>query len=216
MRKKGVVFLWNKEKAFGFIEPKGGGKVIFAHISSFQNRKRTPVVGEEILYKLTTDKKGRPCASDIGYKGDSKVSRKPRKNIAIGLLVIPVYLSWLLTDLSDHEFLMPLLFWHALVSAITYIAFAKDKRAAQKQEWRTPELVLHALSLFGGWPGAIVAQQSLRHKSAKKSFRMVLWVTIVLSISAVVALSTDEGKRLIEHISSLKPNKAEIKWTTPP
>lgn len=32
---------------------------------------------------------------------------------------------------------------------------------------RTQESTLHGLSLLGGWPGALIAQQVLRHKSKK-------------------------------------------------
>jgi len=37
-----------------------------------------------------------------------------------------------------------------------------DKSAAQRNAWRTPEGTLHMLSLVGGWPGAMIAQQILR------------------------------------------------------
>jgi len=50
---------------------------------------------------------------------------------------------------------------------------AFSKSAARKGAWRTQESTLHLLSLVGGWPGALVAQQKLRHKSKKQSFRFV-------------------------------------------
>lgn len=52
-------------------------------------------------------------------------------------------------------------------SGITFIAYALDKRAAKKQSWRIQESRLHLLALLDGWPGALLAQQVLRHKSAK-------------------------------------------------
>jgi uncharacterized membrane protein YsdA (DUF1294 family) len=44
---------------------------------------------------------------------------------------------------------------------------------------KTPESNLHLLALAGGWPGALFAQQFLRHKSAKAEFRGTFWVTVV-------------------------------------
>jgi uncharacterized membrane protein YsdA (DUF1294 family) len=68
------------------------------------------------------------------------------------------------------------------LSVITFILYAIDKRAAQNDQWRTPEATLHAWSLFGGWPGAHLAQQILRHKSQKKSFRAVYTFTVMLNL----------------------------------
>lgn len=38
------------------------------------------------------------------------------------------------------------------------------------------------LGLAGGWPGAVLAQQWLRHKSSKLSFRWRFHVTVVLHL----------------------------------
>lgn len=39
---------------------------------------------------------------------------------------------------------------------------------------------LHALELLGGWPGALLAQQLLRHKTKKTSYQVVFWLTILM------------------------------------
>ena len=62
-----------------------------------------------------------------------------------------------------------------------------DKYAAQQGQWRTPENTLHLFSLLGGRPGAWFAQQLLRHKSSKPSFRAVYRVTVVLRCLALTA-----------------------------
>lgn len=79
--------------------------------------------------------------------------------------------------------LLPLLF--LVVSSITYFVYARDKSAAQKSERRVPESRLHLFSLFFGWPGAIMAQQQLRHKTKKVSFRVVFWLTVVVNLSVL-------------------------------
>ncbi|MCU7808591.1 MAG: DUF1294 domain-containing protein [Candidatus Thiodiazotropha sp. (ex Semelilucina semeliformis)] len=78
------------------------------------------------------------------------------------------------------------------VSLITFVIYARDKSAARRGAWRTKESTLHILSLLGGWPGALVAQQKLRHKSKKQSFRVVFWITVIVNCFVFAwALSTD-------------------------
>ena len=76
------------------------------------------------------------------------------------------------------------------LSVVTFVVYAVDKRAAGTGRRRVSENTLHLLALAGGWPGAIVAQQALRHKTAKRSFRRVFWLTVAANIVAFVALTT--------------------------
>ena len=48
------------------------------------------------------------------------------------------------------------------MSALSIGMYALDKSAAKKGGQRTPENTLHLLSLGGGWPGAMYAQQLLQ------------------------------------------------------
>lgn len=73
------------------------------------------------------------------------------------------------------------------LSAITFVVYALDKHAAQTGRWRTPESTLHLLELAGGWPGAWIAQQLLRHKSRKPGYRIVFWAMAALHCVAVAA-----------------------------
>lgn len=65
-----------------------------------------------------------------------------------------------------------------VLSLLTFWMYWVDKRAAQTGQWRTPESTLQLLALAGGWPGAWLAQQVLRHKSSKLSFRLVYWLMV--------------------------------------
>ncbi|MCE3261506.1 MAG: hypothetical protein K0R43_585 [Pseudoduganella sp.] len=76
---------------------------------------------------------------------------------------------------------------YALASAACLIAYARDKQAARQARPRTPERTLLLLGLAGGWPGALVAQQLLRHKSVKPSFQRKFWLTVVLNGAALLA-----------------------------
>ena len=69
---------------------------------------------------------------------------------------------------------------YLVMSIATFVAFWLDKRAARAGRWRIPESTLHMMELCGGFAGAFAAQRWLRHKSAKPSYRLVLWgITLV-------------------------------------
>lgn len=86
-----------------------------------------------------------------------------------------------------------------MFSLLTYLAYAKDKSAAEKGEWRVPEKTLHLLSLFFGWPGAMVAQERLRHKTKKVSFRIIFWLTVLLNIAVACMLHTPNGAKVVKY-----------------
>lgn len=79
---------------------------------------------------------------------------------------------------------------YAVMSLSCFVAYAIDKSAARKGGWRTPERTLLLLGLAGGWPGAILAQQWLRHKTAKRSFRQLFWVTVAANLAGFVYLAS--------------------------
>jgi uncharacterized membrane protein YsdA (DUF1294 family) len=83
-------------------------------------------------------------------------------------------------------------------SLLTYLAYAKDKSAATKDQWRVPEKTLHLLSLFFGWPGAIIAQERLRHKTKKLSFRFIFWMTVLVNTGGIYAIHTPEGVKVVK------------------
>ncbi len=94
---------------------------------------------------------------------------------------------------------MPLIIFpiYIIASIVTYFVYAKDKQAAKNKEWRTSEGRLHLCSLLFGWPGAIVAQQKLRHKSKKLSFRIVFVVTMLINVGLVAGLHTNDGTKYL-------------------
>ncbi|KAF1021531.1 MAG: hypothetical protein GAK30_01750 [Paracidovorax wautersii] len=88
-------------------------------------------------------------------------------------------------------------------SAVCYGAYALDKRAAQRGSWRIAEKTLHGLALIGGWPGALLAQHYLRHKSSKASFQALFWLTVVINVAAFVLLASPYGEPLARHARPL-------------
>jgi uncharacterized membrane protein YsdA (DUF1294 family) len=75
------------------------------------------------------------------------------------------------------------------VSLVTFGIYAMDKSAAKRGARRIPENTLHLLAFAGGWPGALVAQKVLRHKTLKTSFRIVFFLTVAANLLVVLALS---------------------------
>jgi len=65
---------------------------------------------------------------------------------------------------------------YAVMSALVFALYWRDKHQAQRGRWRVPEATLHTIELFGGWPGAWVAQRALRHKTRKASYQVVFWM----------------------------------------
>ena len=70
---------------------------------------------------------------------------------------------------------------YGALSVVAFIAYAVDKSAAINGSWRMSENSLHLLGLAGGWPGALLAQQWLRHKTSKPSFTHVFWGTVIVN-----------------------------------
>ncbi|MDJ0377571.1 DUF1294 domain-containing protein [Cryobacterium sp. PH31-L1] len=84
-------------------------------------------------------------------------------------------------------------------SMICFALYAIDKRRARFGAWRVSEGTLLFWGFIGGWPGAIVAQQVLRHKTQKKNFRAVFWATVALNVGLFVAASSPAVDRLTTH-----------------
>ncbi len=97
--------------------------------------------------------------------------------LALGLLLLlpGAAVVRLSTESVDYRILLGC--W-AGISLLTYALYARDKRQAQRSEWRTPEFHLHIAELLGGWAAAFVAQRVIRHKISKPSFMWKFWAIV--------------------------------------
>ena len=75
-------------------------------------------------------------------------------------------------------------------SVACFVVYAMDKSAARAGRWRTPESTLLLMGLACGWPGAVLAQQWLRHKSTKPAFRARFWATVGVNVGAFAYLAS--------------------------
>ncbi|MDP1929357.1 MAG: DUF1294 domain-containing protein [Thiobacillus sp.] len=82
---------------------------------------------------------------------------------------------------------------YLVISLVTFMAYWLDKNAAMSGHRRTPENTLFFFGLVGGWPGAIFAQQLFRHKSSKREFQTVFWLTVLLNCGALIGLISPYG-----------------------
>jgi uncharacterized membrane protein YsdA (DUF1294 family) len=73
---------------------------------------------------------------------------------------------------------------YGLASVIAFGLYAVDKATALDRAWRIPESSLLLAGLLAGWPGALLAQHLLRHKSAKPAYLAEFWATVALNVLA--------------------------------
>lgn len=76
------------------------------------------------------------------------------------------------------------------MSGVAFLAYRQDKLAAQSGQWRTGERTLILLGLLCGWPGALIAQETLRHKTKKQPFRSIFWVSVIANIALLAWITT--------------------------
>ena len=114
-------------------------------------------------------------------------------SVVIALLfLIGVCASAVVTRIPFTVFII-----YLLASLVTLVAYAIDKSAARAGRWRIPEQTLHLLAVIGGWPGALVARQMLRHKTVKVSFRIEFWLTVLINVGLLVWLHTPGGQEFL-------------------
>lgn len=206
MRYQGRITQWKDDQGFGFITPNGGGERLFLHIRAFSRDQPRPAGDEIVTYEMARDDKGRPRATAVRFVRPASQKR----NLAgpsskrWPLLLAASFLALLTGAAIAGKLPAILLVIYGGLSVVAFLAYALDKSAARNGAWRTPEKTLHLLALGGGWPGALVAQQQLRHKSSKPSFLAVFWATVVVNCGALTYLLTPAGKQvLLQMLASL-------------
>lgn len=198
MRFEGLIKSWNEERAFGFIEPIQGGQDIFVHITAFPARTGRPALNQRVSFEVEVNAEGKKRARNVRLAMAGRTARPPARNTTASrggatLFIVPAFivlylllaLLWRVPHLVAGAYLA--------LSILCLVVYAADKSAARSGGWRTQESTLLLLGLLGGWPGAILAQQFLRHKSSKASFRSAFWGTVVLNVGAFVVLSSPWG-----------------------
>ena len=187
----GTLTQWDDAKGYGFITPDGGGPKLFVHVKAFGLRPHRPFVGERLSYREGRDAQGKQRAQDVQGTAPRPMPpiRTPRDHNRV-LLLVPGFACLVLA--CSLLWRVPNAAWgaYSAMSMATFIVYALDKRAALRGDWRVAENTLHGLALLCGWPGALLAQELLRHKSAKPAFRRLFWLTAALNVLGFLLLFT--------------------------
>ena len=200
MRYQGRITTWKDDQGFGFITPNGGGDPVFLHIKTFSNRQRRPVGNELVTYEVTVDERRRPRAVNVAFVGERRVERSTAGSGWGPTVFVTLFAAFLAAALITGKLPLTVLGVYVAASVVAFVAYAFDKSAAEKEQWRTKESTLHLFGLIGGWPGALLAQKVFRHKSRKREFQTVFWATVVLNCVALALYSTPTGSRALMSI----------------
>jgi uncharacterized membrane protein YsdA (DUF1294 family)/cold shock CspA family protein len=192
MRIKGKITQWDDAKGFGFIQPMLNGERVFVHIKALQNRSRRPALGEAVTYSLGKDEQGRLHAQDVTFAGEKHRIKTAKTTTKTPLLLVLCFAGALGLAFVFAKLPLYVVAAYTLLSVMTFIAYWWDKRQAQAGRWRTSEQTLQLLALLGGWPGALLAQAYLRHKSQKRAFLVVFWFAVVVNLIALSWLATQQ------------------------
>lgn len=117
----------------------------------------------------------------------------PKHYSRLPLAVAGIFLAFIAASALAGKLPLAILGLYLGASLAAFIAYAMDKSAARNDRWRTQEHTLHLLALIGGWPGALIAQNRLRHKSSKTSFLAAFWITVLLNCGALGLLLRPAG-----------------------
>lgn len=209
MRKQGTIARWDASRGFGFIRGAAPGADTFFHLrdlrGGLQPREGVAVTFEEIHVggkgprAMAVEAVNTAAASATSHSHSRSPSRsrpenrgatrRPPRRQAAAPVAGSGFGAMLFASMAYASLLLwavwrSLLPWWALpasfvLNLLTFWMYWVDKRAAQTGLWRTAESTLQLLALAGGWPGAWLAQQVLRHKSSKLSFRVIYWLMVL-------------------------------------
>lgn len=207
MRFQGALTKWNDERGFGFIKPDTGGQDIFVNIKAFARGEARPVEGSLLSFTVEMGQEGKKRATAVQHvRSASATASRPSAREKVAKTSPPwptlslVALGGFLLVYLGAAFIWGVSIYVAaaylVLSVVTFVTYQIDKSAAESDSWRVAEANLHMLALAGGWPGATLAQQLLRHKSKKAEFRAVHWVMTFGNIAVFIFLASQGVLRL--------------------
>lgn len=104
----------------------------------------------------------------------------PNRFFAIAAFIITIAVIGLIWYFLRPENLLWV--WLAAWSVTAFVFYGYDKAQAKRGAWRIPEIVLHGVSLIGGFIGALIGMYTFRHKTQKPIFLAVIVLSAALWI----------------------------------
>jgi uncharacterized membrane protein YsdA (DUF1294 family) len=111
--------------------------------------------------------------------------RRPKLLFLTLAAVSVIGLSFLLAHFLEIRFLYAYLIG---INLTAFLMYASDKQRAVYNRSRIPEIVLHLLALAGGSAAAFLAQMTFRHKTRKRSFRIIFIAIVLFQLMALAAV----------------------------
>lgn len=199
-RDRGEVVEWSDEKRCGFVRPRGSrpnDPLVFLSMGAMTTQKRTPKVGDEVLYEKaevplgpkTRHLRTRLRAQRVVFVGDDLPLSVSEQRTGGFVAVGAVYLGTLAVLGFSLRPLWLLALANAVFSLIELALYGLDKHRARGDGRRIPESTLQTLALLGGWPGAALAQSIFHHKTQKRSFQTAFRWTVALNLALTAILT---------------------------
>ncbi|WP_373742172.1 DUF1294 domain-containing protein [Neisseria sp.] len=192
----GTIVRWFDAKGYGFIRSGTHAEDVYFHISDYHVQGKRPSEGETVVFVSQHGQKGRLMAVQVQNPQAARIATKQHRNTGKGsdgirssLLAVGLWVVLLPAAVWVDMLPFDVFIWYGIASTLAFFLYWHDKTAARNGRWRTPENTLHLAALAGGWPGALLAQDYLRHKSQKQPFRTVFSITVALNIVLLVYLS---------------------------
>ncbi len=192
--------------------PQPGDEVLFIEGRDPRGRPRAEhlrLAGELSLDRQAIRRKPKTPgkAAPVARKPAAKLTHRPATQGSIqhfSSKALMLALLCVLPSLGAVKLFGKGLWWvlplYLLASVLSFLQYWLDKRSAQSGSRRTAENTLHLVELAGGWPGALIAQQTFRHKTRKVSYQAVFWLIVVAHQLLWIDLLLLDGAYIACHI----------------
>lgn len=132
----------------------------------------------------------RTGSADRNRPPQPAATRPRRRNLSLrappldsGMLIITAATLFCLWGAASALPVSPIpLLAYPVFSLAAFLLYARDKSNAIRGTRRVAERSLHLVELAGGWPGAWLAQQTMRHKTVKERYQVIYWLLVSIHL----------------------------------
>ena len=176
------------------VRPRAGDLILFDGVA--QTGLKGPRAGEAVVKGRSPDGPPNSVQLPRGQTARTKPTeqrrapRGDRRNLGLqalrwspGVILVLSLAGFCLIAAASFVPHSPIpLLLYPLASTVGFVLYGKDKYRAIKGAGRIPEGTLHLVEALGGWPGAFLAQQTMRHKTSKESYQATFWFIVAAHV----------------------------------